>query len=97
MDTTNRATAPVHRGDLQRFELQTESGTAVAQYRRRGDILELTRTHVPTQLRHQGLAGKLAEAVADHARKNGLSLRPVCSYMVWFFDNHPAYHDLVSE
>ena len=97
VDTMSSATAPVHRDDQHRFELHTEIGSAVAEYRRRGDTLVLTHTYVPSQLRHHGLAARLAEAAADYARKNGLSLRPVCSYMVWFFENHPEYRDVVSE
>jgi len=97
MDTTSSAAAPVHRDDRHRFELQTEIGTSVAEYRPRGDTLVLTHAHVPSQLRHHGLAGKLAEAAADYARKNGLSLSSVRSYMAWFFDNHPEHRDVLSE
>ena len=52
---------------------------------------------MPLQLRHHGFAGKLAEAAAEYARKNGLSVSPVCSYMAWYFDNHPEYRDVLSE
>ena len=68
-----------------------------SEQRQRGDTLVLTHTHVPSQLRHRGIAKKLAEAAADYARKNGLSLSPACSYMVWFFDSHPEHRDVLSE
>ena len=52
-------------------------------------IAEITHTFVHPRLRGQGIAAQLMEASVAVLRKQGLSVRPVCSYAVQWFAQHP--------
>jgi hypothetical protein len=77
-----------------RFELEQEGLISVANYRLNGEVIVITYVGVPEPLRGQGLAGRLAAAVVDYARENGLKIRPVCSYMAAYMRRHPETLDL---
>lgn len=87
----------VHRQEDEQFELETEAGTALAQYQRKGDTLVLIHTEVPPRVREQGIAGQLAVAAAEYARENGLKLVPACAYMASYFKKHPEHRDILSD
>ena len=61
-----------------------ENGTAV-----------ITRTFVDGSLRGQGVAGLLMEAAVARIRAEGKKARPVCSYAVKWFEDHPEQSDLL--
>jgi predicted GNAT family acetyltransferase len=54
-------------------------------------------TEVPPELRGQGIAGQLARAAFDHARKHGWRVVPACSYIEVFLKRHPEYADLIEQ
>ena len=78
-----------------RFEIHTESGTALLAYLRRGDVVEMTHTEVPDALEGQGYGATLAEAALDWARREGLQVVPSCRFVAAYIERHPAYGDLV--
>jgi len=51
-------------------------------------------TFVAPSMRGQGIAKKLLDHLAEHARKNGLKIRPLCSYVVTAFEEHEEYKDV---
>ena len=55
--------------------------TAEVAYHREGDLLDLTHTAVPASRRNQGWAEKVVEAAFLYAQKEGLKIRPSCSYI----------------
>ena len=79
-----------HNTEKQRFE-RTENGlTAVVEYRRNEEEIELTHTFVPPALEGQGIAGSLTRAALEYARAENLR---VCSYARAYIRRHPEYDD----
>ena len=82
-----------HNTEKQRFE-RTENGlTAVVEYRRNEEEIELTHTFVPPALEGQGIAASLTRAALEYARAENLRVRPICSYAIAYIRRHPEYDD----
>jgi predicted GNAT family acetyltransferase len=82
--------------EKQRFE-ETENGKLVfADYRIRDGHYALVHVEADPELRGTGAAPRLMEAIAAHARANGLKLQPRCSYAVAWFRRHPEAKDLIA-
>lgn len=61
----------------------------------RDGVAVIDHTFVDTSLRGQGVAGQLLQAAADAVRAQGRKARPVCSYAVRWFEQHPEQADLL--
>jgi uncharacterized protein len=68
----------------------------VAAYRLGEDLISFTHTEVDPEQRGQGIAGALARFALDDARRRGLAVRPRCSYIRQWIQQHPDYADLVA-
>lgn len=55
-----------------------------------GTYLTVYHTEVSAKAEGKGLAKKLLNAMADHARKNHLKVIPLCPYVHAQFSRHPA-------
>ena len=83
--------------ELSRFEMDLEGGRlAVLDYQIRRDVLILTHTEVPEELRGRGYASELVRAVLAIAADRGLSVYPTCWFVHDFIRAHPEYLDMVS-
>jgi uncharacterized protein len=79
-----------------RFELATPEGLAIAAYRLDGDVIAFTHTEVPEALEGRGIGTRLiASALAD-VRARGLRVRPLCPFVVAYFDRHAHEQDLLA-
>ena len=56
--------------------------------------IRIDHTLVHPSQRGKGLAHRLVDAAVNHARAEGLSIVPVCSFAVADFKRHPEYEDL---
>ena len=72
-----------------RFEIEIDGHTAIAQYVLAPDHIIFTHTEVPPPLEGHGIAGALIKAVLDHAQAHGLKVRPLCSYARAYMQRHP--------
>ena len=63
----------------------------------REGVATIDHTFVDASLRGQGVAGQLLQAAADTLRARGLKARPVCSYAVRWFEQHPEQADLLAD
>lgn len=79
-----------------RFEMVENGATVFADYRRDGTRLVLPHVEAAPSLRGTGAAGRLMDALVVHARHNGLTLTPTCSYAAAWFRRHPEAHDVLS-
>jgi predicted GNAT family acetyltransferase len=79
-----------------RFEMRVDRAVAFLEYRRRGNVLHLMHTEVPSTLRGRGMGKRLAKAVLDKARAEGLSVIPNCPFVKDFLQKHPDYQSLVA-
>jgi predicted GNAT family acetyltransferase len=78
-----------------RFEIERNGEVAYLDYSLAGNILTLSHTEVPENLRHMGLASSLAETALHWARERNLKVDIVCPTVQQYIAKHPEYADLV--
>ena len=86
----------VHNTAQSRFQSEVDGLTCVADYRLRGQVMQMTHTGVPTQLEGRGIASKLVQAAVEHAKANDLRIDPQCSYVVTWMQRHPEAASLLA-
>ena len=79
----------------ERYELAIDGQIVFARYRREGSRLAIRHVEAPPALRGSGAAGRLMDGVMQIARRDGLTVTPLCSYAAWWLQRHPEYRDLV--
>jgi hypothetical protein len=72
-----------------RFEVSRDGHLGVLTYRLRAGRLVLIHTEVPEELEGHGLAGELVKAAIERARRDGLTVVPICPYAREWFRRHP--------
>ena len=77
-----------------RFELETEAGLAVADYRLADGAMTIFHTHVPVVLRQRGVGSCLVRAALEDARSRGLKVIAQCWFVSDFLKRHPEFNDL---
>jgi predicted GNAT family acetyltransferase len=87
----------VHNESAQRFEAKVDGLLCRCDYRMHGDTMMLVHTEVPPQLEGRGIASHLVRAAFDHARKSGMDVLPVCSYVRAWAQRHPEVQSLLAE
>ena len=71
-----------------RFEWEEGGGVTFADYYQRGDLRVIPHVEAPMELRGSGSAGRLMQAMVDHARAQGIKFIPTCGYAVAWFRRH---------
>lgn len=89
------------RPEAQRFEqayadADGESHLVFADYAVQGETRVILHVEADPALRGSGAAGRFMQSLADHARAEGLKLRPRCSYAVLWHRRHPDYDDVLA-
>jgi predicted GNAT family acetyltransferase len=79
-----------------RLTLAFDGGQVFSDYRRAGDVLDLTHVEADPALRNTGAAGRFMAALVDWARAEGVKLRPVCGYAVLWFARRPDAGDVLA-
>jgi uncharacterized protein len=79
-----------------RFEIRTEQGTALLNYARRGNDLDLIHTEVPRALEGRGYGATLAAAALAYARREGMKVIPSCPFVKAYLARHPEDAVLVA-
>lgn len=82
-----------HDAASQRYELDTEHGTAIAVYRQQGDRRVFVHTETPPQDEGKGIASRLVKAALDDSKASGFKIVPACSFVVSYVSRHPQYRD----
>jgi len=80
----------------QRFECVENGQVVFAEYYRRGETVVIPHVEAPPALRGTGAAGRFMEALANHARKEGLKLLPTCGYAALWFRRHRDFQDVLA-
>lgn len=78
-----------------RFELEENGLVSIAEYRLRPGVIVITHVIVPEELRGRGEATRLAVEVVQHARREGLKVRPLCPFMAAYFKRHKEAEDVL--
>ena len=78
-----------------RFEIERNGEVAFLDYELSENVLVLSHTEVPTNLRGMGLASSLAETAFQWARQHNLKVDIVCPIARGYVTKHPEYSDLL--
>ncbi len=68
--------------------------TVFADYAVQGNTRLILHVEADPALRGTGAAGRFMQALAEHARAEGLKLAPRCSYAVAWLKRHPEFDDI---
>ena len=80
-----------------RFSVSVNGAVAHLEYELRAErTMDTTRTFTPPAARGLGVASRLVRMALDHARTEGWSVVPSCSYVAAWIDRHPEYKDLLA-
>lgn len=78
------------------FSVVVDGVKGYVQYERDGETLVATHTVVPHAIGGRGIAGQLVTRLFEHARAEGLKVRPRCSYVAAWSRKHPEVSDLLA-
>jgi len=73
-----------------RFELREDGHLAELDYRLNGKRLVLIHTETPMELEGRGLGGRLVAAAVDRAKREGLTVVPLCPFARGWLERHGA-------
>src|SRR5690606_1557833 len=85
---------PTHEPGSNRFSVSLEGELAVVEYTLGDGVMTIEHTRVPKPLEGRGIAGALVRAALDHARAQGMEVRPSCPYADAWMRRHPDYDSL---
>ena len=91
------ASKVIHEPAAQRFTALVDGQLSEACYSLAGHTMVLTHTGVPAALAGRGIAAVLVQAALAHARAQGLTVRPLCSYVQAYMRRHPETLDLLAQ
>ena len=77
-----------------RFELAEGGQVAYLEFEPLPGAIALVHTVVPPALGGRGLGGALVRHALDHAARQGLKVRPDCTFAKAWIERHPEYRDL---
>ena len=78
-----------HRPEHSRFEATVEGQLCVAEYELHDDVMHMVHTVVPPAVGGRGIAAALVAAAVEHAKAQGLRIKPVCTYVRAYMQRHP--------
>ncbi|NUZ07833.1 N-acetyltransferase [Schlegelella sp. ID0723] len=78
-----------HQPDQHRFVAELDGARGNLAYELGDGLMTITHTHVASELEGRGVGAALVEAALDLARRQGLKVRPVCSYANAYMKKHP--------
>jgi predicted GNAT family acetyltransferase len=73
-----------------------ETRAVFADYAVQGAVRAILHVEAHPALRGGGAAGRFMQALASHARQEGLKLQPRCSYAVLWHRRHSEYDDVLA-
>ena len=80
-----------------RFCVTLQGYEACLMYRREGRQIDLYHTYVPEVFRGRGIAEQLCRSAFEHAKAQGLTVIPSCSYISGaYLKRHPEYAPLTA-
>ena len=85
----------VHNAEERRFQIEAGTELAVLEYQRVRDRIIFTHTGVPQALQGRGIGAALARSGLEHARAEGLTVKPLCPFVAAYIAKHPEYRALV--
>lgn len=84
-----------HNASANRFEAVVSGGTAMVEYRKKGDDITFTHTEVPQAAEGKGVAKALVQNALQYARENKLRVWPECAYVAGYVKRNREYDDIL--
>ena len=89
---------PVRNNEAEsQFQWTADGEIAVLTYQLKPGSIVFVHTGVPEKLQGQHIAGKLAASGLEFARQKGLTVIPLCPFVVGYLKKHQQYLDLVQK
>lgn len=89
-------TEVVENGAQHRFEVHVDGRLAgFTAYQSHPGGYTFTHTEIDPEDEGKGVGSTLVRGVLDEMRRRGLTVRPVCPFVLTFLRRHPDYVDLV--
>jgi uncharacterized protein len=85
-----------HDADDQRFHTTVDGVEAEVSYELEAGTMLITHTGVPKEIGGRGIAAELVRAAFEHARREGLRVRPLCAYAAAWVKRNDGYDDLLA-
>lgn len=80
-----------------RYEVTADGAAAgFLTYRLTDQLITLLHAEVDPSREGHGIGSALVAGTLDDARARGLTVRPVCPFVVAYTERHPEYRDLVA-
>ncbi len=86
-----------HDAAASRFQADVNGGVAECVYRLQGTLINIVHTEVPSSAEGRGVAAALVKAALTHAREQGWTVRPSCSYVRTYMRRHAETQDLLEQ
>lgn len=80
-----------------RYEYQIGEYTPHIDYNKKGDVIALTHTRIPEELRGKGVGTSLVKDTLEDISRQHLKLVPLCSFVATYIKRHPEYKKLLKE
>jgi predicted GNAT family acetyltransferase len=96
MPESPRTVAVRHDPQAGRFEVMIDGLRCELDYRLDGRVMRIHHTGVHPRLEGRGIAAALVAAAVEHARAEGLTIQPSCSYVRAWLRRHPEHADRVT-
>lgn len=87
----------INNEERHRFELSIGGDTAFVEYVKKGNAIALTHTESPKSLSGSGAASALIGKVLVEIEKDGLKVKPRCSFVTAYIKRHPEWNRILAE
>jgi predicted GNAT family acetyltransferase len=82
--------------EARRYELTAEGKrVGFVTYRMEPGVIALLHAEINPAHERKGWGSRLVAGALDDARARGLKVRPVCPFVAFYIERHPAYRDLL--
>ncbi|WP_339389672.1 GNAT family N-acetyltransferase [Vibrio neptunius] len=61
------------------------------------DVYVITSTKVPEELKGKGYGKVMMETILPEIERQGVTIRPECSYVVHYLARHPEWSNLIAD
>lgn len=82
-------------GNIGRFSVEVNGEEAELEYEISGVVILAYHTYTPPKLRGRGIAAEMAKALVDVAMREGLKIKPLCSYVAKYLEEHKEFSEIV--